>query len=90
MSTEPTLEQLRASFNELQRIKAYRQRYSQRLDVKERNREKQKDYYERNREKVLEKRKAVYEANPEKYRERQLVYNYIRKEEEAQKMNSTS
>lgn len=88
MSTEPTLEELRASFEQLQRLKAYRQRYAQRLDVKERNREKQRNYYENNREKVLQKRKAVYDANPEKYRERQLVYNYIRKEQERENSQS--
>ena len=80
-ANQPTQEELQRAYEEITRLRNYRKRYNERLDVKEKNREKQRQYYEANRELVLQKRKKAYTNDPEKFIERSKVAYYVRKEE---------
>lgn len=51
----------------LDRIAAKKNEYNQTEEGKQKNREHAKQYYEKNREKILEKRKIKYQAKKDTY-----------------------
>lgn len=70
----PTLEEMRAAYEKVQRQKESRLARSQTEEGKERNRQKARAFYERHKTEVSEKRKIYYETNRDKIRERQTKY----------------
>ena len=78
----PTAEEMREAYEKLQKMKAARYEYTQREYVKEKAREKQKEYYEENREKVLAKRAEAYERDDVKEKLRARAREYYQKNRE--------